>query len=326
MKAVVCRAFGAPSLLTLEDWPAPAAPGPRDVRLAVKAAGVNFADSLMIAGRYQVQPRLPFVPGLEAAGVVIETGPEVTDLAVGDHAVALMSDGAFAEQWVGPEERLVKIPRGLDFITAAAFSIAYGTAHMGLERRARLQPGEVLVVTGAGGGAGLAAVEVGRMMGARVIAAAGSAAKLDLARRHGADETVNYRTEDLRARVLELTGGRGADVAFDPVGGDVFKGAFRSLAFEGRMVVVGFASGTVPQIPANHLLVKNIDLIGLYWGGYKVHDIAALRQSAQRLAAGMHEGRLKPHIGGVYPLHRAGEALDLMLARLSLGKLVLTVD
>ncbi|HEY8351112.1 MAG TPA: NADPH:quinone oxidoreductase family protein [Sphingomonadales bacterium] len=322
MKAIVCKAFGGPENLALEERPC-RRPEAGEVRIRVHRAAVNFADLLMIAGQYQVQPRPPFVPGLEAAGEVIETGAGVATLRPGDRVVALMSDGAFATEMCGPESRFLRVPHDMDHDTAAAFSVTCGTAHMGLVRRARIQPGEWLVVTGAGGGAGLAAVELGKILGARVIAAAGSADKLELAASRGADHLIDYRKEDLRARILDITGGAGAHVLFDPVGGDVFRAGFRALRFEGRAVIVGFASGAPAEIRANHLLVKNIDLIGLYWGGYKVHAIDALRASAEEIIALWRQGRIRPHVDAVLPLARTAEALDLVRSRRSRGKILI---
>lgn len=325
MKAIVCRQFGGPEHLVLEERLRPSlAAG--NLRIRVHAAAVNFADLLMIAGHYQVQPQPPFIPGLEAAGVVIETGRGVESLRPGDRVVALMSEGAFASEMCGPEARFLPVPDNMDFQTAAAFSVTYGTAHMGLVRRARLVPGEWLVVTGAGGGAGLAAVEMGKALGARVIAAAGSPDKLALAASKGADHLINYNVQDLRQGILDLTGGAGAHILFDPVGGEIFRAACRALRFEGRAVIVGFASGAPGEVRANHLLVKNIDLIGLYWGGYKLHAMESLRQSASEVIALWQGGRIAPHVGQVFPLERTAEALQLMNARQSRGKILISMD
>lgn len=324
MKAVLCKAFEGPRALELGDV-APAVLGPREVRVAVRASGVNFADLVMISGRYQVQPQLPFVPGLEAAGVVTEVGAAVRVFRPGDPVLGLTSSGGFAEEVVDVESRFMAIPHDMDFVTAAAFSVSHGTAHVGLARRARLRAGETLVVHGAGGGAGLAAVEVGKILGATVIATAGSEDKLALARSKGADHVINYGTESLRDRILALTGGRGADVIYDPVGGAVFRDSLRALAFEGRIVIIGFASGEVPQIPANHLLVKNAEVIGLYWGGYKVRDMETLQVSLHHLIDWWRAGKLRPHVGATYPLAQAGDALAAMAERRSQGKIVLTI-
>ncbi len=330
VKAIICTEFGAPDALRaggglgLQTMPRPVL-GARQIRIAVAASGVNFADTIMIAGHYQVQAKPPFVPGLEAAGTVIEIGRDVTALTVGDRVLGLTSLGAFADEIVDDESRFMRLHDHFDLKTAAAFSISHGTAHMALAHRARVLAGETLLVLGAAGGAGLAAVEIGKKLGATVIAAAGRADKLALAQAKGADYVINYTTEDLRRRVLDLTAGQGADVVFDPVGGLAFTAALRSVAFEGRIVVVGFASGTVPQIPANHVLVKNVDVIGLYWGGYKVHDMGRLRQSLATVIDWIVAGDVCPHIGHEFPLADAAVALDLMIARQAVGKIILTV-
>jgi len=324
MKAMICRDPKEP--LSLEYGELPSAPlGADQVRVAVKAAGVNYADSLMVTGRYQVKPPVPFSPGLEAAGDVIEVGSAVKRLKVGDRVLGLTSWGGYAEELVSEEHRFLVIPDDMDYVTAAGFSLTYGTSHLGLDYRARLKAGETLVVHGAGGGVGLTAVEVGKLMGARVIATAGAPEKLELARSRGADEVINYREEDIRERVLELTDGRGADVVYDPVGGDVFKASLRSMAFEGRILVIGFAGGDVPQIPANHLLVKNVDVIGFFWGAYKVHNRDRLVQSIYQLVDWWKEGRLKPHVSKTFPLVDAQQAIEYLLARKSTGKVVITV-
>lgn len=319
---MVCRQFGPPSGLTLETLPSrPLEMG--QARLAVKAAGVNFADSVMIAGRYQVKPPMPVIPGLEAAGEIIETAEDVAGLKPGDRVLSLTAWGGYADELVWSAERFLKIPTAMDFVTAAAFSLTFGTAHLALTRRARLKPGETLVVMGAGGGVGSAAVAVGKAMGARVIAVAGGAAKAAVARQAGADQVIDHQTQDVRAAILDAAGGQGANVVFDPVGGDAFKTALKVVAFEGRIVVVGFAGGDVPQIPANHLLVKNADVLGFFWGTYKTRDLAALKASLTTLFRWWEAGQVKPHIGQTYPLDQAGAALQCLLDRKAMGKIVL---
>lgn len=324
MKAIICREPREPLALEYGDLPSPALKS-GEVRVAVKAAGVNYADSLMVTGKYQVRPPTPFSPGLEAAGEVIEVGPDVTRLEVGDRVLGIASWGGYAEELVAEESRFLAIPDGMDYVTAAGFSLTYGTSHLALGYRARLQPGETLVVHGAGGGVGLTAVEIGKLMGARVIATAGSAEKLELAKSRGADELINYREEDVRQRLLTLTDGRGVDVIYDPVGGDVFKASLRAIAFEGRIVVIGFACGDVPQIPANHLLVKNVDVIGFFWGAYKTKNRDRLVDSIYTLVDWWKEGRLKPHVSKTFPLSEGQAALEYLLARKSTGKVVLTI-
>jgi NADPH2:quinone reductase len=324
MRAAVCRRFGDPSVLEIAEVPPPPL-GPGCVRVAVKAAGVNFADSLLVAGTYQVKPPLPFSPGLEVAGTVTEAGPDAAGLGVGDRVLALLDHGGFAEQAVARAADVFPIPDNLDFAAAAGFAVAYGTSHLGLTAKARLKAGETLLVHGAAGGVGLTAVEVGRLLGATVIATAGGPDKLKVAAAAGAAHLIDYWREDIRERVKEITGGRGADVVYDPVGGAAFDASLRCTAPGGRIVVVGFASGKVPQIPANILLVKNIAVIGYYWGAHRDFAPAAFRASMEELLAWQAAGRLKPHVSRVLPLEKAGEAVALLTGRRSTGKVVLKV-
>jgi NADPH2:quinone reductase len=323
MRAVVCKEWGGPEKLSVEDI---AAPELREgsVRITVRAAGVNFADLLLIAGQYQEKPAFPFVPGAEAAGVITEVGEGVSGRKPGDRVMALTGLGAFAEEAVIDAARLMPIPEHMSFEQAAGFPVAYGTAHGALEWRARLQAGEWLLVTGASGGVGLTAVEIGKAMGARVIAAASSAEKLEIARQHGADHLVDYSKEDLRQRVKEITGGKGLNVAYDPVGGDVFDACLRSLAWGGRIVIIGFASGKVPQIPANIALVKNVDVMGFYWGSYQAHRPGLLRSSVGQVFRWFEEGKLHPHVSNRFPLESAAEALGMLRDRKATGKVVIT--
>lgn len=322
MRAVVCREWGGPEKLGVEDVPSPAL---RDgaVRIKVHAAGVNFADLLLIAGQYQEKPAFPFTPGAEAAGVVIEVGAGVTGLKNGDRVMALTGLGAFADEAVVDAQRVLPIPPAMEFASAAAFPVAYGTSHGALDWRAHLQPGEWLLVTGAAGGVGLTAVEIGKAMGARVIACAGSAEKLAIAQQHGADHLIDYSKEDIRERVKAITGGRGVDVIYDPVGGEAFDASLRSIAWGGRIIIIGFAAGRVPQIPANIVLVKNIDVIGFYWGSYQAHKPELLRGSFAQLFRWFQEGRLRPHVSHHLSLEQAAEALSLLQQRRSTGKVVL---
>ena len=302
-----------------------AAPALREgaVRLEVHAAGVNFADLLLIAGQYQEKPAFPFVAGAEAAGVIKQVGSGVDSLSVGDRVMALTGLGAFAEEVVVDATRVLRIPDRMDFASAAAFPVAYGTSHGALAWRARLQPGEWLLVTGASGGVGLTAVEIGKVMGARVIAAASSAEKLAIAQQHGAEHLIDYSREDLRERVKAITGGRGADVIYDPVGGDVFDAALRSVAWGGRVIIIGFASGRVPQIPANIALVKNVDIIGFYWGSYQAHKPEMLGNSLRQLLGWFEEGKLHPHVSEQFPLRQGPQALQQLQGRKATGKLVI---
>jgi len=323
MRAVVCRELSGPQSLTVEDLPDPK-PGPGEVAVAVAAAGVNFADTLMVSGKYQERPELPFTPGLELAGIVTALGAGVAGLAPGDRVIGLVDRGAFAEVALVRAEELYPIPDTMDFDVAAGFPITYGTAHGGLVWRAELQPGETLLVHGAAGGVGLAAVEVGKALGAEVIATAGGPEKLEIAKAQGADHLIDYRSEDIRERVKALTGGRGAEVVFDPVGGEVFMASLRAVAWGGRLLVIGFAAGKVPEIPANLLLVKNLAVLGLYWGAYRQKAPDLLRAQFETLTGWHAEGRLKPRVSHRLDLAEAGQALDLLLTRKATGKVVLT--
>lgn len=323
MRAVLCNAFGEPESLIVGEAPAPPLQ-PGAARVAIHAAGVNFADTLMIAGTYQEKPPFPFTPGLEIAGEVVEAAPDVADLRPGDRVLGTVAYGGYADEAVVPAANLTPIPDSMDYVTAAGFPVAYGTSHGALDWRARLRPGETLLVHGAAGGVGLTAVEIGKAMGATVIAAAGSAEKLAVARAHGADHLLDYRQESIRDRVRELTQGRGADVVYDPVGGDAFDASLRCIAWEGRIVVIGFAGGRIPQIPANILLVKNCDVIGFYWGSYRRRKPETLRRSYARLLAWFEEGRLRPHVSERHDLAEVAAALRALKARRSTGKVVLT--
>jgi len=323
MRAVMCTEFNDDNQLSVGDAPAPTL-GDGSIRIAVAAAGVNFADVLMIAGRYQVKPPLPFTPGLEVAGTVAEVSADVGGFRVGDRVMGVGEMGAFAEEAVLPASAVFQIPDTMDFTTAAAFPVAYGTSHGALEWRARLQPGETLVVLGAAGGVGLTAVEVGKAMGATVIAMAGGADKLAIAKDHGADHLVDYSKENIRDRIREITGGRGADVILDPVGGDAFDACLRAVAWEGRMVTIGFAGGKVQQIPANLVLVKNCDVIGFYWGSYLARRPDQVGRSYEQLFRWYGESRLKPRVSATLPFERAGDALNLLSQRRATGKVVVT--
>jgi NADPH2:quinone reductase len=324
MRAVLCKEFGEPDKLVVEDVPAPAL---REgaVRLQIHAAGINFADLLLVSGQYQEKPPLPFIPGAEAGGVITEVGSGVSNLKAGDRVMALTGTGAFGEEAVVDAGRIFPIPAKMDFASAAGFPVTYGTSHGAFDWRARLKPGEWLLVLGAAGGVGLTAVEIGKAMGAQVIACAGGEEKLAVAKDHGADHLIDYSREDIRARVKEITGGHGADVVYDPVGGDAFDASLRSIAWGGRIIVIGFASGRIPQIPANIVLVKNIDIIGFYWGSHQTRKPELLRQSFAQLFRWFEEGRLKPHVSEKADLKDASRALDLLRQRKSTGKVVLTM-
>lgn len=325
MRAALCREWGGPEKLTVEQVPPPEMIS-GGVRIRVAAAGVNFADTVMVQGRYQGQRALPCCPGLELAGTVIEVADGVTGLKAGDPVLATVEGGAYAEEAVADAQFVWKIPEGMDMKIAAGFAVVHGTSHLALTDRAGLKSGETLLVHGAAGGVGLTAVEIGKRLGATVIATAGTDAKLRLAGEHGADHLINYETEDVRVRVKELTDGRGADVIYDPVGGAAFDASLRCVAWNGRIVIVGFASGAIPQIPANILLVKHVGVLGFYWGSYKKQRPGLLRQSVEEMLAWHGEGVLKPHVSMTFDLAEARAALEALLARKSTGKVVLTME
>ena len=325
MRTVLCEAWGGPEVLHLGEVETPE-PGPGEVRLAVHAAGVNFADILMVAGQYQEKPAFPFTPGLEAAGVVEAVGEGVTRVAPGDRVLALPASGAFAEAALAGEDGIFKIPEAMDFVTAAGFAVAYGTAQGALDWRAQLRPGELLLIHGAAGGAGLAAVEVGKAMGATVIATARGGEKLAVAREHGADHLIDTGAEDVRAEVRRLAGElgkQGAEVVFDPVGGALFEASLRAVAWGARLIVIGFAGGTVQQIPANILLVKNVAAIGFYLGSYRAHAPQLVASGYAQLFEWYAAGKLRPHVSHQLDLAEAGAALALLKSRKSTGKVVL---
>jgi NADPH2:quinone reductase len=323
MRAVQCREWGSPDTLRLEDV-ARAPLRATEARIRVPACGVNFADTLMIAGKYQVRPEFPFTPGLEVAGEVIEIGGEVEHLRPGQRVLAVLRfGGGYAEEIVANADAVVAIPETMDFVTAAAFPVAYGTAHFALTHRGHLARGETLLVLGAAGGVGLAAVEVGKALGARVIAAAGGPDKLAVAREHGADELIDYRGESVRDRVRELTGGLGADVVFDPVGGDAFDQALRAVNWEARMLVIGFAAGRIQSVPANLVLVKNISVIGVVWGAQAARDPVLVSRNLAELLRWWEAGHLKPVVAKKFPLAEAGAAMEALLSRRHPGKIVL---
>ncbi|MFZ5962911.1 NADPH:quinone oxidoreductase family protein [Thalassococcus sp. BH17M4-6] len=306
----------------LADVPVPE-PGPGQIRVAIKACGLNFADLLMQSGTYQDTPPLPFTLGMEVAGTVDALGEGVTDYSKGDRVAVFGGQGGLAEMGCFDAVRAVKLPDGMDMTAAAAFQIAYGTSHVALEHRARLQQGENLLVLGAAGGVGLTAVEIGKLMGAKVIACARGMDKLEAAKAAGADHLIDARTEDIREAVRALGG---ADVVYDPVGGEQFTAAFRACRPEARILPIGFASGEVPQIKANHLLVKNISVLGVYWGGYLSFRPEVLTGSLATLMDWHQAGRIKPHVSHVLPLEQAAEGMDLLRSRKSTGKVVITID
>ncbi|SFP71253.1 NADPH2:quinone reductase [Variovorax sp. PDC80] len=325
MRAVLCKQFGPPSSLVVEDVPSPVA-GPGRLVVSVKACGVNFPDTLIIQGQYQFKPELPFSPGGEVAGIVKAVGEGVTRFKPGDRVIAATTWGGYAEEVVAEAARTLPMPDGMDFATAAAFTLTYGTSHHALKDRAVLQPGETLLVLGAAGGVGLAAVELGKAMGARVIAAASSPAKLAVCRDHGADELIDYAAEDLRERIKALTGGRGVDVVYDPVGGDYSEPALRGMAWRGRFLVVGFAAGRIPSLPLNLPLLKGCAVLGVFWGAFTRNEPELNAANLRELMQWVGDGRLRPHVSARYPLERAADALDDLVQRRVHGKVVLTTE
>jgi len=324
MRAVLCHAWGAVEGLQLGDAPPPV-PAGDEVIIAVRAAGINYADSIMVAGHYQTKPPLPFSPGLEAAGIVAACGDRVTRFRPGDRVMAILAHGGLAELAAAPEAETFAIPDRMSFEEAGAFPIAYISSHVALRWQARLEPGETLLVLGAAGGVGLTAVEIGKAMGARVIAAASTAEKLAAAQERGADDVVNYAEEKLTDRVMALTNGEGADVCFDPVGGDLFDSALSSLGWGGRILLIGFVAG-VPKIPANRLLVKHRAALGSSLRYFRWHAPDKLLRSVEELVRWYGEGKLRPLVTHRLPLEQSVEAIRLLTDRKAHGKVVVVVE
>ncbi len=323
MKAVVCKQHGPPESLVVEDVDSPQV-GDGEVRVDVQACGVNFPDTLIIEDKYQFKPPLPFSPGGEVAGRVGEIGAGVSDWQVGDRVIAMTGWGGYAEELVVPADRLMRIPDKMDYVAAAGFTMTYGTSIHALKQRAELKPGETLLVLGAAGGVGLTAVELGAIMGARVIAAASTDEKLELCKEYGATEVINYETENLKERTKELTGGEGADVIYDAVGGDLFDQAMRCIAWKGRFLVVGFASGRIPELPINLVLLKGCQVVGVFWGAFSARESEANQANLEELAALYADGKLRPYVCATFPLEKAAEALRMVLDRKARGKVILT--
>lgn len=325
MRAVLCKGYGPPESLVIENVePLTARPG--HAVIDVKACGVNFPDTLIIEGKYQIKPELPFSPGGEVAGIVKKVGEDVESVKVGDRVIASMGFGGFAEEALAEAHKLIVIPDEMDFATASAFIMVYGTSHYALKDRAKIQPGETLLVLGAAGGVGLAAVELGKAMDAHVIAAASSAEKLAVCREHGADELIDYNREDLKERIKSLTGGRGVDVIYDPVGGPYAEPALRGMAWEGRYLVVGFAAGSIPRIPLNLCLLKGCSVVGVFWGTFTTRDPQRHQEHVRELMNWYLEGKLNPRISSTYALDRAADALNDLLTRKITGKAVLLIS
>ena len=325
MKAVVCNTFGTPEQLEVAEVDAPT-PGKGEVLVRVHACGVSFPDTLIIQGKYQIRPPLPFTPGSEVAGTVDAVGEGVDGLRVGSRVMAFTMMGGFAEQVVCEADRVVPIPDGVDFAPAAAFAMNYATAYHALKDRAQLQPGETVLVLGAAGGVGLAAVELAKVMGARVLAAAATAEKLDVAGRYGAEAGIHYTDEDLRDRIRELTGGQGVDVVVDPVGGAYTEPALRGMAWGGRYLVIGFAGGDIPRIPLNLPLLKGCSIVGVFWGSFAARQPGRNLENVRQLLTWLADGTLQPLVSATYPLQDAARALREVMDRHVTGKVVLLVD
>lgn len=322
MKAVLCRELGLPEKLVVEEVESPKA-GKGQVVVSVKACGVNFPDTLIIQGKYQFKPELPFSPGGEVAGVVKEIGEGVTRVKPGDRVIAFNTWGGFAQEMAVEVDRTIPMPDGMDFASASAFVLTYGTSYHALKDRADLKAGETMLVLGAAGGVGLAAIQLGKAMGARVIAAASSDAKLQICRDNGADEAINYGTEDLRSRIKAITAGKGVDVVYDPVGGPYSEMALRDMAWKGRFLVVGFAAGEIPKVPLNLALLKGCSIVGVFWGAFTRNEPERNRENNWELMTMYAAGKVKPHILATYPLERAAEALNEVMNKRVTGKVVL---
>jgi len=322
VRALLCTQLGSIDALAVHDLPSPRA-GAGQVVVDVKASALNYPDALMVKGLYQVKPPLPFAPGAELAGVVKEVGEGVTALRAGDRVVGFPGYGGFAEEVVMPADRLTRLPDALAFDLGAAFGLAYCTSLHALQECARLAAGESLLVLGAAGGVGLAAVEIGKALGARVVACASTEDKLAACRTHGADETINYSTEDLRERIKTITEGRGVDVVYDAVGGAYTEPALRSTAWRGRLLVVGFAAGDIPKIPLNLNLLKGCSIVGVFWGDFVRREPERFAASFKQLGEWFRQAKLKPHVSTTLPLDRAREALEMMASRQVIGKVVL---
>ena len=324
MKAILCRAFGPPEQLDYAEVETPT-PEAGQIVIGVRACAVNFPDTLIIQGKYQYQPPLPFSPGTDVAGVVQAVGAGVDRFTVGDRVLALVMPGGYAEAVACDARAAHRIPDGIDFVTAASFELTYGTSYHALVDRAALRAGETLLVLGASGGVGTAAVEIGKALGARVIAAASSAEKLAVCREAGADEVIDYSSEDLRARLKTLAPD-GVDVVYDPIGGAMAEPALRSVGWKGRYLVIGFAAGEIPRIPLNLALLKGCSIVGVFYGAFLMREPAANAANTRQLLAWISEGKLKPIVSHTYPLERAADALNEVLARRATGKLVLVMQ
>ena len=325
MKAVLCKQHGLPDTLVVEEIPSPKA-GAKQVVITVKACGVNFPDTLIIQNKYQFKPELPFSPGGEVAGIIKEVGEGVNHLNVGDTVIAMTGWGGFAEEVLTDASRVFPVPPVFDFKTAATFAYVFGTSYHALKDRAQLQEGETVLVLGASGGVGLAAVQLAKVMGAKVIAAASTEAKLAVCSQYGADAIVNYSDDNWREQVKVLTEGKGVDVVYDAVGGHYAEPALRSMAWNGRYLVVGFAAGDIPKIPLNLPLLKGCAVVGVFWGEFAMRQKKDNQANMMQLFGWLMQGKIKPHISAEYPLEQAAQALNDLLERKATGKVVLVVD
>jgi len=325
MKALVCKELGLADKLELaDDWAEPEL-GDHDVLINVKAAGLNFPDVLIIQGKYQIQPELPFIPGGECSGIVEAVGPDVTRFKVGDKVLSMGASGAFCEKIAANEYAVFPMPEGLSFEQAAGISITYFTSYYALKQRAKLQPGETLLVLGAAGGVGTTAIELGKLMGAKVIAAASSTEKLELCKQLGADEVINYNEVSLKDTVKELTGGKGVDVVYDPVGGDYAEPAIRSMAWNGRYLVIGFASGPIPKIPLNLTLLKGCSLVGVFWGRFSGEEPEQNIKNIEELWELFASGKISPVVTDSFPFEQYEEAFNCLIERRARGKVIMTM-
>jgi NADPH2:quinone reductase len=325
MKAILCKQYGPPESLVLEEVP-PLKAGKGQVVISIKAAGVNFPDTLIIQNKYQFKPELPFSPGSECAGIVKEAGEGVAAVKPGDSVIAMTTYGSFAEEIVVKEAECIPLPKGVDFKVAAGFTLTYGTSYYALKDRAQLKAKETLLILGAAGGVGTAAIELGKLMGARVIACASTAEKLAACKELGADELINYESEDLRERIKQLTNDKGVDVVYDAVGGKFAEPAVRSMAWNGRYLVVGFAAGEIPKIPLNLTLLKGCSIVGVFWGVFMRKEPSAAARNHKELMTWLTTGKLKPLISAVYPLAQAPRALQDLLERKAKGKVILATS
>lgn len=324
MKAIICETLGPPSNLQYKEVPN-LEPGPKQVVISVKACAVNFPDTLIIQGLYQMRPDLPFSPGSDIAGIIKSVGSEVKRFKAGDEVFGVVPYGGMAEEVLSTTKNIFPKPEAMSFPIACSFLYAYGTSLHALKDRALLQEGETIAIMGASGGVGLAAVDIAKKLGAKVIACASTDEKLDLCKEYGADQTINYTTEDLKSRIKELTDGKGADVIYDPVGGDYSEPALRAMAWRGRYLVIGFAAGAIPKIPLNLALLKGCAITGVFWGRFTQEEPQNNLANSLQIMKWFEAGKIKPHIHKMYPLEEASKALEEMMGRRVKGKVIVTV-